>query len=98
MSGEADTSELEKRTICEHCVGEDYLRAEIRRSGVEDDCSYCDQHAKTITIDELSNYIATALDERFYRMSDEPEGVDYLLAKEGLWDRPGEPVPIRRVL
>lgn len=92
MSADVDTSKLEARSICEHCVGEEYLRAEIQRSGVEEDCSYCDEHAKTITIDELSNYIATALSEHFYRTSDEPEGVDYLLAKEGLWDRAGEPV------
>lgn len=92
MFAEVDTSDLEERSICEHCVGEDYLRAEIQRAGVDDDCSYCDAHAKTITIDELSNYVATGLSEHFYRTSDEPEGVDYLLAKEGLWERAGEPV------
>jgi hypothetical protein len=32
MSGVVDTSEVEERNICEHCVGEDHLRAEIQRS------------------------------------------------------------------
>lgn len=92
MSDGEDEENLEDRNICERCVGEDYLRADIQGNGADDECSYCGKHARTITIGDLADHVATALEQHYYRTSDEPEGVDYLLAKEGLWEREGEPI------
>jgi len=92
VEDDADSDEVAERNICEHCVAEDYLKAAIQRGGTDDGCFYCGQHAKTITIEEFAGRVATALDQHYCRTSDEPEGVDYLLAKEGLWERAGEPI------
>lgn len=92
MGGDANSDDVGERNICEHCVTEDYLKTTIQRDGADNECFYCGGHAKTITIEELAGQIATALDRHYYRTSDEPEGLDYLLAKEGQWERAGEPI------
>jgi len=87
-----DDEGLEEKRICVECVREEYLQAEIAEQGEDAECSYCDHDAKTITIDQLADRIATALEQHYEQTSLEPEGVDWELAKEGLWVRPGENV------
>jgi hypothetical protein len=89
-NNENDVEVLKQNRVCCECVGEKFLRGEIERDGGELECSYCDSGAKTISLADMSDYIDTAFEQHFHRTSTEPEGLDYLLAKEGNWERSGE--------
>lgn len=45
-----------------------------------------------IVIEDLADQIHQVIDNHFYLTSPEPEGFDYHLAREGLWEQPGGPV------
>ncbi len=78
---------------CASCIGEDYLHEQIMQDGVVGHCDYCQSEENpTIELDELAEQIHSVLGEHFYMTSPDPEGVDLLLAKEGWWEQPGEPV------
>ncbi|MEJ0086405.1 MAG: RES family NAD+ phosphorylase [Pseudomonadota bacterium] len=86
-----DVEDLKKNWICVDCVGEDFLRAEIERLGTNEACSYCDSEEKTISLEDFSDYIDTAFEQHYHRTSPDPEdGIDWLMAKEGNWERAGE--------
>lgn len=87
-----EAADLAQRRICSECVDEPYLRAELDKNGEDAECYYCKGVGKTISIDELADYVEKAFDDHYERTSSEPEGIEYLLAKEGLWERHGEPV------
>ena len=90
---EMDASELAKNRICASCIGDGYLKAEVEHSGDSETCSYCCQHGKTIAVSDLADLVEGALKDHYYQTSTEPEGLEYLVAKEvGGWDRHGEPV------
>ncbi len=79
--------------VCADCIGEEYLRNQIIQSGDVAHCDYCQSEDNpTIELDELAELIHSVLQEHFYMTSPDPEGVDLLLAKEGWWEQPGEPV------
>ena len=78
--------------VCYVCVGDEFLNREIQLEGQNEHCSFCGCLRKTVSLEEMSDQIHEILQEHFYLTSSEPEGLDYLLAKEGLWERPGEPV------
>lgn len=82
--------------ICYECVGETYLSSEIERNGVEGVCSYCNEVAKSWTIEELSDSIEVAFEHHFIRTSDQPDSwQERMLAdreSEYDWYRDGEPV------
>ncbi len=80
------------KLVCFSCIGEDYLKDIVRNDGVIDVCSYCGGNRNCIEIDELASIIDSAIDRSYYMTSNEPEGLDYLLAKEGHWEQPGQEV------
>lgn len=87
---ELDVEELKQSRICRDCIGEDFLRDEIERLGTDLECSYCDGDEKTISLEDFADYVDTAFEQHYHRTSTDPDGMDYLLAKEGLWERSGE--------
>src|SRR5688572_22331401 len=87
-----DVEELKENRICTDCVREEFLRAEIERLGANEQCSYCDGDEKSISLEEFADYVDTAFEQHYHRTSPEPEdGLEYLQAKEGDWERRGEP-------
>jgi hypothetical protein len=88
---EVEVEELEQHRICSDCIGESYLRAEIQRSGQDDTCSYCEEDGKTISLVELADHVGKAFEQHYHRTATEPDGIEYLVAKEGGgWERHGE--------
>lgn len=79
--------------ICSNCIGEAYLKTEVATSGSAEECSFCDSvQVNAVGVEELAEQVHRVIDTHFYLTSSEPEGFDYHLAREGLWDRPGEPI------
>src|SRR5690606_32597149 len=69
MTDSESIDEIEERRICESCVGEDYLRAEIEREGNEAECAYCGDAGKTISIGELADHVGRAIEQHYVRTS-----------------------------
>ncbi|MDX2275665.1 MAG: RES domain-containing protein [Hyphomonadaceae bacterium] len=93
MSDADDVPEVAERRVCAGCVGEAYLKAEIERTGEVTECYYCgEDEDSTITIEELAGRVETALEHHYERTSSEPEGIEYLLQKEGRWSRHGDQI------
>jgi RES domain/HEPN/RES N-terminal domain 1 len=82
----------EATKICIGCIGDSFLREEVRQSAEEGSCSYCGGDDRVTSLQDLADRIHEVLKAQFYVTSSEPEGFDYYLAKEGRWDRPGDPV------
>ena len=84
----------ENRLLCSECVGEAYLRSEIQRTGRDGVCFYCRTEGKTFSLGEMADHIESALDQHFYRTATEPNGLEWLMIKEGDldWERKGESI------
>lgn len=84
------TEDYEEMFVCHACVGDAYLKNTVRSEGARRKCSFCGKSRKSLSVSEFADIIHDVLQEHFYLTSSEPEGLDYLLAKEGHWERPGE--------
>ncbi|HHJ18961.1 MAG TPA: hypothetical protein ENJ84_03890 [Gammaproteobacteria bacterium] len=76
--------------VCPDCIGEEYLSKEVLDSGNSARCSFCDEVSASIGLEGLAEKIHEVIENYFYQTSSEQEGYEYLLAKEGLWDREGK--------
>lgn len=84
--------ELTTTFVCHECIGEEFLSNEVRDSGVSAQCNFCGEEAASIELDELGEKVHEVLVTHFYQTNSEPEGYEYMLAKEGLWERDGYPI------
>ncbi len=92
----ADTKQIATKRICSGCVDERFLKALIEAEGIEAICSYCDDEAKTISIEELANRIEQAFEDHYERTPTEPEGLEAAMHNDSeskyCWERHGEEV------
>jgi hypothetical protein len=66
-----EDDEIDSKRICCVCVGEEYLRAEIKKEGKAAKCTYCSKRRRSFTINELADYVETAFEQHFRRTSPE---------------------------
>src|SRR6266496_5876326 len=96
MAGHEDIDDLKAKRLCYHCVGEEYLRAEMKREGSREQSSYCDRRAKSHTIADMAERIETVFEQHFRRTSDQPNSWQQSLLSDREsnyhWERDGEPV------
>lgn len=91
---QAVNQDAENKRICAGCVGENYLKRLVAKTGELATCDYCGSECKSLTIGELAedhirgaferHYIRTPLgppDHEEYMYRDSPYG----------WERPGDP-------
>jgi hypothetical protein len=87
---------ISSKNLCYRCIGESYLKAEVKREGKGKTCSYCGRKAKSYTIAELSDRVEEAFNDHYIRTSDQPNSwqISMLSDKESDydWERDGEPV------
>jgi hypothetical protein len=89
---EEEEPEIGERRLCSDCIGESYLKDDVKRAGDIAACHYCGDEGATIIIEDLAGRVSTALEHHYSLTSSEPEGIEYLLQKEGRWSRHGEPI------
>ncbi len=84
----------EDSRLCCSCVSDQYLKEKIRSEGEENDCSFCEEHGPTFSLEEIAELVEQAFNEHFERTSTEPSDWDYFRIKEMdyEWDREGEQV------
>ncbi len=90
-----DDTDVNDKRICSSCVGEPFLKGVILADGVDDQCSYCATGAKTISMGEIAEHVATAFDQHFERTPAEPSSFEYAMMHDRSsydWEREGEPV------
>lgn len=79
--------------VCIKCIGEGFLNQMILESGEVATCEFCkSEDIPVICVDELASQVHSVLEEHYYMTSPEPEGLDYLAAKYGEWEQPGEEI------
>lgn len=80
-------------SVCCDCIEDEFLKKIIRESSKYSKCFECESTTNpVIGLEELGHLIHKVLEKYFYLTSDEPEGYEYYLDKEGLWDREGEEI------
>lgn len=86
----------EEKLVCSGCVGEEFLKGEIRKDGEVGVCSYCGKRRKAISIEALADEFEGVFERHYYRTSDEPDDYEYMLLKDPEsnyeFDRHGDPV------
>jgi hypothetical protein len=84
-----------ERFICEGCVGEKYLRAEVQRAGRDEQCSYCSKAGKTITVGELADKFVHVMEDHYQVTASEPNIFQRAAMNDSEsnydWERDGEP-------
>jgi hypothetical protein len=88
-----DEDRLHDKRVCAACIREVFLRAEVKKNGLQHKCSYCGKRGKTITAGELADHVDGAFERHYYRTPNGPDDFEYMMLKEGdgTWDREGEP-------
>lgn len=84
----SDVGDGEHIFVCADCIGDDVLKGDADES--DQTCSYCGKPGNCMTLANLADRIHEVIESQFNLTSSNPSGVDYALAKEGLWERPGE--------
>ena len=84
----------EQLNICHECVGEDFLKKEIRVEGKRGKCSYCEKRRKVFPLPWLAEKISAAIEEHFYLTSNEPTPLECALLSDKdsnyVWGRHGQ--------
>jgi hypothetical protein len=88
--------EIEEQVICHDCVGDRFLKKEIKAEGTTKKCSYCGKKRKSIQIPSFAEAIRSAIEEHFELTPSEPSALEYALLNDGesdySWERSGEEV------
>ena len=86
------TASYEDVHVCIECIGDKVLKELVLSEGEFGQCGFCGSKANCLPLEELADQVHEVIEENFYLTASEPEGLDYVMAKEGLWERPGEEV------
>lgn len=82
--------------VCFQCIGEEYLKSEIKNKGVRQKCDYCGKVAKSYTIEQLSLEIESAFERHYIRTPQDPDSIQERMMNDEesnyLWARSGDPV------
>jgi len=86
----------EQQHICHECVGNGFLKKEIRTEGNLKRCLYCEKIRKSVKLSWFSDRIHSAIEEHFYLTSTGPSYYEQALLKDKeldyTWVRSGDPV------
>ena len=91
---ELETEDSDSERVCAACVGEQFLKAEIVRTGEDATCRYCGCEGKTMSLEELADRIDKAFEQHFERTADQPDGFESAMLSDREsnyeWERCGE--------
>ena len=86
------TVDMDMNYVCHDCIGDPFLAEVVRAEGTRIACSYCDAVGEALPLGDLAQRIHEVLQDHFELTLNQPTGYEYMLAKEGWWERPGYPV------
>ena len=83
------------RRVCYECIGDQFLAAEVKGQATSGRCFHCGALQETIALRDLAHRVHEALHEHFRLTLEYPdEPYEYLMDREGLWERRGDPVEL----
>ena len=83
------TNDIDTDYVCHACIGDSFLAKQVVSEGTRAECRYCDRVSEALPLDELAERIHEVLQSHFELTPSVPEGIEFTLAREGLWERPG---------
>jgi hypothetical protein len=90
-----DVENVEDLRICFNCVGEEFLKNQIKQEGENRECRYCGHEAESLTLGNISDRVEAAFDAHFSRTASGPDGYEYALSRDPEstyeWERTGSP-------
>lgn len=96
MLTDEEIGKLKRKKLCFRCVGEKFLRDEIKARGKRGKCSYCSRIAKHYRIGDWADRIEEVFNQHYSRSSDQPTSLQHALLADKEsdyeWERDGEPV------
>jgi hypothetical protein len=96
MSQAADADEAAEKRLCATCIGDSYLRGEVKLQNEVSECSYCGKQRPTISIGDLAEKCHQVFETYYERTTSEPEGegVDAIAHNDPesgySWERQGD--------
>ena len=94
MIHEHDFDNLRQKLLCSNCVGDSYLKEEVRQNGRRTRCSYCGVIDATYTIGNVADRVEQAFQQHYERTADHPDSwEERLLADRESnydWERAGD--------
>lgn len=75
---------LNKKSICYSCVGEDYLNLQIKRGGTKRKCDYCGRHDKSYLVGTLAERVEKAFLQHYKRI--QPTPLEVMLLEKDIED------------
>ena len=91
--------QIANHPICADCIGEEYLKAEVKAQGNSAICFYCKETGNAIFIHDLADRLKKVFEEHFNWTSDEPPAYERPLlgdresdVSDYVWVRKGKPV------
>lgn len=88
----SDEDDDEATYICHACVGDAFLKAEIRRDGHKQTCQFCGKTRKAWPLKELAERVKGVVEEHFQITPSDPSEEGFAYDKDMDWERRGEPV------
>lgn len=89
-----NTDPVHTRYVCSACVGEMFLRRQIKRSGASQVCHYCKTEEKCWQLAQLSDCVEKAFEQHFERTPENPEGIEDAMSRDAEsryeWHRSGQ--------
>ena len=84
------TEDIDMGYVCHDCIGDPFLAEAVRAEGTRVACSYCDVVGEALPLDDLAQCIHEVLQDHFELTPDQAVDLEYVLAREGLWERAGD--------
>lgn len=82
--------------VCFRCIGDKFLKEEIRIKGKSKKCAYCTNKAKGYRLIDVALRVETAFETFYIRTANEMDGFEYAMHKDPEinydWERKGDPV------
>ncbi len=78
--------------VCHACIGDRYLKSEIRRGGTVQTCMICSKRKRAIDVGDLCDRVHQVITEEFDRTASEPESWTPYKEANVDWERNGEPI------
>jgi hypothetical protein len=87
----ADRDDNDDTYICHACIGDTFLKREVRRDGRKRECHFCGKTREAWPLDELAERIQGVIEEHFRVTPSDPRDEGFAYDKDMDWERRGDP-------
>jgi len=78
--------------ICHGCIGDAFLKQEVRGDGRKRKCNFCGETREPWPLDELAERVEGVIKEHFRTTPSDPRDEGFVYDEDMDWERRGDPV------